>query len=785
MHFTFVLSLLASAVSAQLSETNLKSYVGSLSLSANFNPIKEAYWTGLPHHRRTPFAVSPNGKSAYLAYLDASDTNVHIQQVDPTSFAAVGDAVTVTGAKEAGGLYAHDDGFALLTNEAMPSGTANAPPASTPVAVLYRYTSGKQTWKTWLGGPDNVGGMGALASPDLNGDLAYSEKAGMYGAYFVVTAYSGNAQGHFGDAIQYVSKEGKLTQVPGASSSWGCSHNTGIAFEAADATPFASLCSEDQGAIWLNTGTTGMDKSGVKVSNENVQNGAGNEAMGGTSGSYSSLARFVDSNYYIFSWVSRGAKDLTVNDWMGAGYTKSVNRTINRNVAIATFSDKKTIVGEQATSQLGADGDKQVNWITTGSADCQNAHVAAFDGTSALVSWEEIAEPTCEFIAMGCKGAFTGSYYQLVKDGKKVGTPVKSMDILVAGDMVTMADGRVCWPYVDMDWKLDAPARGAASVKAISFACMSLNGAGSDSPASPSAKPTSSKAPMVNSAAAKLSSVAEVADASGTPIEIASSAIVAPTPSAAVPVDSALPSFAFVTSGATIDPPSTPAPMVTPTPTPTPVDDDQPAPDNSSIQVPASESFIASQAPAFTPSVGVPDISSGPVYSSTPCSTQVTPTPTPQVPSNEEGTPASSSSVALPIETLSPEEDDEPVVPGTSLVVPAPFPSGTGFAIKGAPFPTGTGYLYPPSPAGTGRPHHGHHDGQPGFNWGRPRPSGKWPAGGFARPTRGFGRGPRPTIGFNPEMFHFGMVKDATSTPCTLETRVKPTATEVPLARRV
>jgi len=768
LHFTFVISLLASAVSAQLSESSLKTYVGSLSLSANFNPIKEAYWTGLPHHRRTPFAVSPNGKSAYLAYLDASDTNIHIQQVDPSSFTAVGPAVTVTGAKEAGGLVAHDDGFALLTNEAMPSGTANAPPASTPVAVLYRYTSGKQTWKTWLGGPDNVGGMGALASPDLNGDLAFSEASGMYGAYFVVTAYSGSAQGHFGDAIQYVTKDGTLKQIAGASSSWGCSHNTGIAFEASDSVPFASLCSEDQGAIWLNTGGTGMDKSGVKVSNENVQNGAGNEAMGGMSGSYSGLARFIGSDSYIFSWVSRGAKDLTTNEWMGNGYTKSVNRTVNRNFAIATFSDKKTIVGEQATSQLGPDGDKQVNWITTGTADCQNAHVAAFDGSSALVTWEEIANPTCEFIAMGCKGAFTGSYYQLIKDGKKVGTPVKSMDVFVAGDMVTMSDGRVCWPYVDMDWKLDGPVRSAASVKAMSFACMGMDGAGSDTLTSPSASaaPASSAAPVASSAApaksspaaVQPSSVAENANASGAPIDIGSSAVAAPTPSAAVPADSVLPSFAIVTSGATIEPLSTPAPVVTPTPTPTPFDDDQPAPYNSSIQVPASESFNPSQAPAFTPSAGVPDISSGPVYSSTPCSSLPLPvvTPTPQVPSDEEGTAVSFSSA-----------------------------TGTGSPIHHSPYPTGTGNRSPPFPIGTGRPGHGYPSGRPGFGWGRPRPTGMWPAGGYARPTRGFGRGPRPSVAFDPEKFGFDMGKGAKATkPCTLETRARPKSTGAALVRR-
>jgi hypothetical protein len=72
LHFTVIVSLLATAASAQLVESNLKMYVGSLALSANFNPIREAYWTGLSH-RRTPFAV--------------------------LSFAAVGNAITATGAK--------------------------------------------------------------------------------------------------------------------------------------------------------------------------------------------------------------------------------------------------------------------------------------------------------------------------------------------------------------------------------------------------------------------------------------------------------------------------------------------------------------------------------------------------------------------------------------------------------------------------------------------------------------------------------------------------------------
>ncbi|KAG9581655.1 hypothetical protein KCU77_g11644, partial [Aureobasidium melanogenum] len=476
---SFTTSLVAAA---GLTDASLKNHVNSLELDYSFNPVKEAYWTNLPHHRRTPFALSPDGSRAFLAYLDDSETDVHIQRVDPKTFAAVGSAVTVKGGKEAGGLVAHNDGFALLTNEALPSGTADAPAGSTPVPVLYRYTEGEQTFKTFLGGPGVHESDGLSASPDLNGDLVYSEKAGLYGAYFVVTDYSGWAEGHFGDSVQYVSTNGSLETLP-ESNAWGCSHNTGIAFEAADAVPFASICAEDQGDIWLNTNNRGMDLSGVKISNENTTNGAGGESMGGMSGSYSNLARFQGEDSYVFSWVSRGAVDLYENTWMGKGYVSSYNRTNGRNVAIATFSDKQTMDGEQASSVVGAtDGDSQVNWLTTGTADCSNAHVATFDASNALVTWEQIDKPQCDNIAMGCQGEFSGSYFQLVNKGEKIGQPIQSMDTYVAGDMVTMGDGRICWPYVNMTWSLDGTAGQygslpSSTIKQMSFACMSIEGA--------------------------------------------------------------------------------------------------------------------------------------------------------------------------------------------------------------------------------------------------------------------------------------------------------------------
>jgi hypothetical protein len=389
----------------------------------------------------------------------------------------------------------------------MPSGTTNAPPSDTPVPVLYRYTEGKQTWKTWLGGPGVHETDGLSASPDINGDLVYSEQAGLYGAYFVITDYSGDAAGHFGDSIQYIGENGTLVTIAGASSSWGCSHNTGIAFESADDAPFASICAEDQGAIWLNTKTLGMSSDGVKISNENTTNGASGEPMGGMSGSYSALARFAESTRYIFAWVSRGAIDLSENTWMGSGYTNALNRTNNRNVAVSLFSDKYTKIGAQASSEVGAeDGDSQVNWLTDGANDCSNAHVATFGNSSALVTWEEISNPICDFIAMGCRGQFAGTFFQQIdSNGQKVGSALKSTDTFVAGDMVTMADGRICWPYVNMDWDLSQAVNSWSSstttTTKMSFACISLNG-GVLTSASPSASATSSKNAVSSNSAA-------------------------------------------------------------------------------------------------------------------------------------------------------------------------------------------------------------------------------------------------------------------------------------------
>ncbi|KAI7585332.1 hypothetical protein KC343_g19600, partial [Hortaea werneckii] len=161
-HLAFVVfaATLAVAVDPSL---KLKTFVDVMDLSSEFDPVKAAYWTNLPHHRRPD--------------------------------------VTIPNVQEAGGLVAHDHGFALLGNEAMDSSINNAPPSGTPVPAIYRYVYGEQQWRTWLGGPDVHPDAGLAMSPDLNGDLVWSAEAELYGAYFVVTDYTGDAEGHYGDSI--------------------------------------------------------------------------------------------------------------------------------------------------------------------------------------------------------------------------------------------------------------------------------------------------------------------------------------------------------------------------------------------------------------------------------------------------------------------------------------------------------------------------------------------------------------------------------------------------------
>ncbi|RUS26861.1 hypothetical protein BC938DRAFT_484025 [Jimgerdemannia flammicorona] len=431
----------------------------SLSLQVPFGYIISGY-NEMPHHRRTPFAVAPNGNS-YVAYLAASGDYVHVQQLDK-NLTAVGTEVKVRG-YEASGLVAHNDGFALLTSQ-----NASTPNGET-VATLVRVKGAAVAWTVPLNGPNFYDkGTGGTSSPVLDGDLAWNGE--YYGAYFIVHGYAGGANGHYGDSIEYVDANGKVFESP-YSNAWGCSHNEGIAIMQTNTLPFLTLCSNDwHTGIFLNTDTRSM--SGPKISNDQTWAGYGGDPFGGEGGSFSNVAAFANGRY-IVAWQTRGASKV-VTDSGDSTVLDVTARWDVHNVAIAILKDKSTPLTTVPTKSGGA-GDTNINWVTkTAIVDHVNVRVAAYGANQAVVTWEQVTSPKCN--AGTCTGKFEATYIQLVdSNGAKVGTPLKT-PATIGGDMRVMANGDIVWPYVDTKWDLSASIWDPSQIRTskLSFARLSV-----------------------------------------------------------------------------------------------------------------------------------------------------------------------------------------------------------------------------------------------------------------------------------------------------------------------
>ncbi|CAH7671526.1 hypothetical protein PPACK8108_LOCUS6306 [Phakopsora pachyrhizi] len=442
---------------------SIKSYKDIIKLDSSFDSTIKSYWNDHYNRRRVNLACAL--KICYLAYLDGSAVDrIHVLTLEADTFKRTGSPISLDG-HEAGGLVAHEDGFAILTNQKVRG-------PKYPITFLLRYSKdGRMIWKRALNGPTVRAYMGQTSTPDINGDLVYSEKAKLYCAYFVATAYSGEFNGHFGDSIQCVDPDGKMVD---GGTPWICSHNTGIGFEAADETPFASVCAEDTGSIWLNTNSRRME--GPKISNENTAVGSSGEPMGGMSGSYSVLARFQKSPMYIFAWASRGSKNLKKDMEFMRDNPKSMKsepRWLNRNVAVAILKTKGSLLGKEASSVPGSlDGDSQVDFLTrSDTEDHRNVRTATLTSDLAIVSWDTLKGAKCGPLPLSCTGKYSGTSYVLVNSqGKMQGKEIVEQ-IPVSGDMVTMADGRVCWPYSPTTWSFQGPKGAPTLVNTLSIAC--------------------------------------------------------------------------------------------------------------------------------------------------------------------------------------------------------------------------------------------------------------------------------------------------------------------------
>ncbi|WP_416967827.1 hypothetical protein [Streptomyces sp. 4F14] len=371
-------------------------------LSAGYNNTRE--WT------RTSTAVAPDG-TLRVAWPAAD--GVHVTPLTAAGLRAGADSV-VKGAKEVGGLVAHNDGFALLTR------VADTNKWKETAAAIVRFTGGRQTWSTKL-----TGTASNDTSPTLDGQLTWNGTK--YGAYFVVHGAGGFADGHFGDKLTYVSPKGaKLTGGWG----WGCSHNEGIALHAETTGDFTSLCFDDwRSGLFVSTGIGAPDVAPV-VQREQCWAGYCGGTFPGRTGD---LVR-SSTGRYATAFASRGAATAKKNPADSSGRGWSVTpKTTTHQVAIAFLANRNSGPGK-ATYLTSAPGTEHTN-----------VHIAPYGKDRLLVSWESLSQPRC---ASGtCTGTFTGTHFRLIDWTGKPQSADKVVPVRITGDIAVLRDGTLTWAY--------------------------------------------------------------------------------------------------------------------------------------------------------------------------------------------------------------------------------------------------------------------------------------------------------------------------------------------------
>ncbi|MFG2028901.1 hypothetical protein [Streptomyces sp. NPDC048825] len=386
-------------------------------LSAGYNNTRE--WT------RTATAVAPNG-TLRVAW-PASD-GIHVTPLTKAGKRSGSDTV-VKGAKEVGGLVAHNDGFALVTR------VSDSNKWKETAAALVRYKNGKQAFRTKL-----TGTASHDTAPLLDGQLAWNGKK--YGAYFVVHGAGGFADGHFGDKLAYVSAKGaKLS----GGWSWGCSHNEGIALHAEPTGAFTSLCFDDwRSGLFVSTGIGAPDNAPV-VQREQCWAGYCGGTFPGRTGDLVKSS----SGRYATAFASRGAASAAKNpdDASGRGWTVKP-KTKTHQVAVAFLKNRNTPAG------------KPVHLTNAPGTEHVNVRIAPYGKDRLLVSWESLKNAKC---ANGtCTGTFTGTHLRLIDWNGRFKTPDKVVKARITGDIATLADGSLTWAYAPVTPSYSTALTGAS-----------------------------------------------------------------------------------------------------------------------------------------------------------------------------------------------------------------------------------------------------------------------------------------------------------------------------------
>jgi hypothetical protein len=385
-------------------------------LTAGYGNLKD--WT------RVSTAVAPNG-TVRVAWPAAD--GIHVTTLSAAGKRAGADTV-VGGAKEVGGLVAHNDGFALLTR------VADSNKWHETAAALIRYSNGKRAFLTKL-----TGTASHDTAPVLDSQLAWN--GAKYGAYFVVHGAGGFADGHYGDKLAYLSATG--AKFPGGWD-WGCSHNEGIALHPEKSGAFTSLCGDDwRSGLFVSTGIGAPDDAPV-VQHEQCWAGY----CGGTFPGRSGALVKSSTGQYATAFATRGAALAKKNpaDSSGRGWTVTP-RWNTHQVEVAFLKNRSTPAGHVLLTN--APGTEHIN-----------VRIAPYGKNKLLMSWESLANPKC---ADGtCTGTFTGTHLRLIDWNGKFLTPNLVVRARIAGDIGVVPGGGLVWAYVSATPDYRTPLMGAS-----------------------------------------------------------------------------------------------------------------------------------------------------------------------------------------------------------------------------------------------------------------------------------------------------------------------------------
>lgn len=387
-------------------------------LSAGYNNSRE--WT------RTATAAAPNG-TLRVAW-PASD-GIHVTPLTAAGKRSGADTV-VKGAKEVGGLVAHNDGFALLTR------VADTNKWKETAAAIVRYTGSKKTFQTKLTGMSTND-----TSPTLDGQLTWNGTK--YGAYFVVHGAGGFADGHFGDKMQYVSSAGKKL---GGGWSWGCSHNEGIALYPEKTGAFTSLCFDDwRSGLFVSTGIGAPDTAPV-VQREQCWAGYCGGTFAGRTGDLVKSA----TGRYATAFASRGAKSAKKNpdDSSGRGWTVTPQNSAHQ-IAVAFLKNRNTPASTKAIRLSSAAGTDHVN-----------VRLAPYGKDRLLLSWEAVKNAKCK--SGTCTGTFAGTHLRLIDWNGKFQSADKIVNTRITGDIAVQKDGTLIWASVPVTPSYASALTGAS-----------------------------------------------------------------------------------------------------------------------------------------------------------------------------------------------------------------------------------------------------------------------------------------------------------------------------------